>query len=36
MGAVKSFAMDMEEQFFGAAQDIVHECAEYEKFSQIH
>ena len=25
MGAMKNFAMDMEEDFFGGAQDIVHE-----------
>ena len=25
MGAMKSFAMDMEEDFFGGAQEIVHE-----------
>lgn len=32
MGAMKNFAMDMEEEFFGGAQDIVHEFWSYKEF----
>lgn len=35
MGKVKSWAMDLEEQFFDAASDIVLECENYKQFIEV-
>ena len=35
MGKVKAWAMDLEEQFFDAAGDIVMECDNYTQFIEV-
>lgn len=35
MGKVKAWAMDLEEQFFEAAGDVVIECENYKQFIEV-
>lgn len=35
MGKVKAVAMDMEDMFFDAAADVVHECEDFEQFYDL-
>ena len=35
MGKVKAMAMDMEEMFFDAAGDVIHECDHFSEFVDV-